>query len=160
MQVKFFCPRWGNENVPWDDFLVKVKDAGYAGVEYGIPNETTRSELDGVWEKLEKYSLEVIPQHYGTYDADFNKHYDRYGAWLELISPYKALKIDSQTGKDFFSMEQNKSLIDLAMAHSVSTGVEVYHETHRNKFAFAAHITKEYLRHIPYLQLTLDISHW
>jgi hypothetical protein len=46
------------------------------------------------------------------------------------------------------------------MEFSQNTGVKVYHETHRNKFSFAAHITKEYLQEIPGLQITLDASHW
>jgi sugar phosphate isomerase/epimerase len=160
MKFKFFCPRWGCENILWDDYLNNVKQAGYDGIEYGIPNETTHEELSEVWEKLEEHQLDVIPQHYGTYDADFQKHYDRYSAWLDLVKPFKALKIDSQTGKDFFTFEQNKQLIDVAVEHTKQTGVEVYHETHRNKFPFAAHITKDYLSRIPYLKITLDISHW
>ncbi|HEX8548489.1 MAG TPA: sugar phosphate isomerase/epimerase [Cytophagaceae bacterium] len=160
MKVKFFCPRWGCENLSWDNFLVNVKNEGYDGIEYGIANETTKDELEKTWEKIDEHQLEVIPQHYGTYDADFNKHYDRYAAWLELVKPFPAAKIDSQTGKDFFSFEQNKQLIDLAVKHTEDCGVDVYHETHRNKFPFAAHITKEYLARIPYLKITLDASHW
>lgn len=160
MNVKFFCPRWGCEHIEWDTFVQQVKQAGYDGIEYGIPNETSHNELSEVGERLDKYQLEVIPQHYGTYDADFSKHYERYGLWLDLVKPFKALKIDSQTGKDFFTFDQNKQLIDLAVEHTLATGVPVYHETHRNKFAFAAHIAKDYLLKIPYLKITLDISHW
>jgi sugar phosphate isomerase/epimerase len=160
MNVKFFCPRWGSENLSWDELLVKIKNEGYDGVEYGIANETTSDELSDVWEKIDNYQLEVIPQHYGTYDADFTKHYDRYCAWLELVKPFPAIKIDSQTGKDFFTFEQNKQLVDAAVKHTQDCGVEVYHETHRNKFTFAAHITKDYLERIPYLKITLDASHW
>ena len=160
MRLKFFCSRWGSETLHWDAFLQKVKESGYEGVEWGIPNEASNDELSDVWEKLEKYELEIIPQHYGTYEADFSKHYDQYGAWLEKVRPYKALKINSQTGKDFFSFEQNKSLIRLAEEFTQSTGIPVYHETHRNKFLFAAHVAKEYLQKIPELKITLDVSHW
>ena len=160
MNIKFFCPRWGSENLNWDDFLLKVKSAGYSGIEYGIANDSSPEELSQVWEKTDKLNLEVIPQHYGTYEADFAKHYDTFAAWFEMVRPFKALKIDSQTGKDFFTFEQNKQLIDLTVDYTNSTGVAVLHETHRNKFAFAAHITKEYLKRIPYLKLTLDVSHW
>jgi hypothetical protein len=129
-------------------------------VEYGIPNESTAQELDEAWNSFEKHGLPVIPQHYGTYDADFDIHLRRYGAWLDMVKPYPALKIDSQTGKDFFSFEQNKLLIDRAAEHTRATGVEVYHETHRNKFPFAAHVTFQYLSHITDLRITLDASHW
>ena len=157
MNIKFFCPRWGSEKLSWNDFLVRVKAAGYLGVEYAVSNEITKQELEDVWEKFQKHSIEVIPQHYATYEADFSKHYDIFCAWFEKIKSFKALKIDSQTGKDFFSFEQNNLLIDVAANHTKNTGVEVYHETHRNKFAFAAHVTKQYLERIPDLKLTLDI---
>ena len=65
--------------------------------------------------------------------------------WKRL-RPYPAIKIDSQTGKDFFSFEQNSRLIEVAAQHEVSTGVPVCHETHRNKFPFAAHVTFDYLK--------------
>jgi sugar phosphate isomerase/epimerase len=160
MNVKFFCPRWGCESASWDGFLLNVKQAGYDGVEYGISNETTPEELSDVMEKIHQHGLEVIPQHYGTYDADFSRHFDRYSAWLELVKPFPAIKIDSQTGKDFFTFDQNKQLIDVAVKHTLDCGVEVYHETHRNKFPFAAHIAREYLEKLPYLKITLDASHW
>src|ERR1700744_1384245 len=143
MKLKFFCPRWGSEQLSWDDFLLKVVDAGYNGVEFGVPNETTPAALEQILGKIEKHGLDAIPQHYATYDADFSKHIDAYAGWLELIKPFRPLKIDSQTGKDFFTFEQNKQLIDLAFTQSQDNGVPIYHETHRNKFTFAAHITKD-----------------
>ncbi len=160
MEIKFFCPRWGSEHISWDAFCQKVKDAGYDGVEYGIPNDVTVEELDEAWTHFEKYRLAAIPQHYGTYDADFTKHFDNYAGWLDMVKPYKALKIDSQTGKDYFSFEQNKKLVERASQHSLESGVAVFHETHRNKFTFAAHTTCEYLKRIPELRITLDVSHW
>ena len=160
MELKFFCPRWGSEHIGWDEFCQKVKDAGYNGVEYGIPNDVSAKELDEAWNNFEKHGLLAIPQHYGTYDAVFTAHANSYATWLEMIRPYKALKIDSQTGKDFFTFEQNKELIGLATEHTRLCGVEVYHETHRNKFPFAAHIAFDYLKRIPELRITLDASHW
>jgi hypothetical protein len=65
-----------------------------------------------------------------------------------------------QTGKDYYSFEQNSILIKAATEISEATGVKIVHETHRGKFSFAAHVTKTYLDKIPSLQLCLDISHW
>ena len=153
MNLQFFCPRWGSEQLSWEDFMVKVKTAGYNGIEYAIAADTTDSTLDEVWNLAEHHQLQLIPQHYDTNSADFNKHYDEYATWLDRIRKYPALKINSQTGKDFFSFEQNNALIALA-------GTEVMHETHRGKFNFAAHITAPYLQANPELKITFDISHW
>ena len=120
MTIKYFCPYWGSEHLGWDDFLRKVKEEGFNGVELAIANNTSRDVLDRIWEKLEQHNLEVIPQHYGTYDADYSRHYDAYAGWFANVRPYKMLRIDSQTGKDFFSFDENKALVDLAMVFSKS----------------------------------------
>ncbi len=160
MEIKFFCTRWGSENISWESFFTKAKNAGYDGIEFGIPHDFANKTLDEIANLAIRHNMLLIPQHYDTYEAVYSKHYDAYCAWLEKLKPYKALKINSQTGKDFFNFEQNYSLIKAAEKFAEETGVPIYHETHRNKFSFAAHITKEYLQKIPSLQLTLDISHW
>ena len=58
------------------------------------------------------------------------------------------------------SFEQNCTLFDIAGAFAERSGVTVLHETHRGKFSFAAHVTKQYLERLPELRLTLDVSHW
>lgn len=156
MNIEFYCPRWGSADLPWEIFCNKVKDAGYDGIEYAIAATTSTETLDEVWNTAGKYDLKIIAQHYDTYEADFSQHLKFYNAWLKKIGPYPVVKVNSQTGKDFFSFEQNKRLIEAASA----SGRNVVHETHRNKFSFAAHITKEYLAKIPGLKLTLDASHW
>lgn len=160
MKLLFFCPRWGSEDISWIDFFAKAKDAGYNGVEFGVSRDVTTATLDEIWELAYNNKMLLIPQHYDTYEADFNQHFDLYSAWLEKMKVYKPLKINSQTGKDFFSFEQNYSLINVAEKFSQETGILLFHETHRNKFSFAAHIMKEYLQRIPGLKITLDISHW
>lgn len=156
MKIEFFCPRWGSENLEWDLFLRKVKDAGYDGIEYAIGRDVTEKELDEVWNLLAKHNLKIIPQHFDTYEADFSTNCEQFCKWIKKIKPYPFEKLNSQTGKDFFSFEQNKTLINAA----ADGGLNIIHETHRNKFSFAAHITKEYLKRIPGLRITLDASHW
>jgi hypothetical protein len=153
MKCLFFCPRWGSETLSWDTFMTRVKAAGYDGVEWAIACDTPLNLIDEVLGLSHNYGLSLIAQHYDTNDLDFNRHFDNYAAWLVKVKAYPWLKINSQTGKDYFSFEQNAKLIALA-------GGNVIHETHRGKFSFAAHVTKTYLETISSLQLTLDLSHW
>jgi sugar phosphate isomerase/epimerase len=152
MTVAFFCPRWGSEGLPWDEFLGKAKAAGYEGVEWGIPHDTETRVLDEVSNLALKQGLQLIAQHYDTSYTDFAQHYDAFAAWLEKIRAYPWTKINSQTGKDHFPFEWNLALIRLAG--------DIVHETHRGKCSFAAHVTRDYLDAIKDLKLTLDISHW
>jgi sugar phosphate isomerase/epimerase len=156
MKIEFYCPRWGSEQLEWDLFLRKVKDAGYDGIEYAIARTVTDKELNEVWDLCAKHNLKIVPQHYDTCEANYAKHYDLFNEWMERIKAYPSQKVNSQTGKDFFSLEDNEKLINAA----TSSGLNIVHETHRNKFSFAAHITKQYLEKIPDLRVTLDASHW
>lgn len=160
MSIQFFCPRWGSERFSWEVFTYKVSEAGYDGIEVGIACTATDAELNEIWNTAEKNNLKIIVQHYDTYEADFSKHYDLYNTWLEKIKTLRCAKINTQTGKDFFTIEQNSALIEAASKMSAQTGIQVVHETHRNKFSFAAHVTKTYLERIPDLKITLDASHW
>ncbi|MEO8852645.1 MAG: sugar phosphate isomerase/epimerase [Ginsengibacter sp.] len=160
MNLKCLCPKWGSENISWKDFFPKAKNEGYDGVEFGVPRDLHQVTLDEIWNLSVKHDMLLIPQHYDTYEGSYSEHYDLYCKWLEKMKPYNSFKINSQTGKDFFTFEQNHSLILAAERFAEANGVEIYHETHRNKFSFAAHVTKEYLEKIPSLKITLDISHW
>jgi len=158
MEILFFCPRWGQEAVDWDTFLHTVKQAGYNGVEASLPYD--EKEKDLILNSLGKHDLQFIAQHYETSERDFDQHYKQFEKRLRNLATANPLFINSQTGKDYYSFEQNKQLIDLASAVTENTGVKILHETHRGKFSFAAHITAAYLEKIGDLRITLDISHW
>jgi hypothetical protein len=109
---------------------------------------------------LKQYELLLIGQHWETIDPDFETHKINYEKRLRNLVTPQTLFINSQTGKDYYSFNENDALIKIADRISAQSGVQIVHETHRGKFSFAAHVTKDYLRSIPQLQLTLDASHW
>jgi sugar phosphate isomerase/epimerase len=158
MDILFFCPRWGSASIPWREFAQKVKEAGYDGVETDIPFDLR--ERDELMNALEENDLLLIAQHWETVEPVFESHLDEYTGRIAFLASMRPLFINSQTGKDYFSFRENELLIRAAQAAYGALGVPVYHETHRGKFSFAAHITKDFLTRIPGLQLTLDISHW
>lgn len=160
MKIEFYYPRWGSEHMEWEAFLSKVKGAGYDGVEYAVASHTSADELKRISKKLKAYDLKLILQHYDTYESDFKNHCKAYLNWLNMVKPLKAIKINSQTGKDFFSFDENNQLIRIAQKFATANGIEICHETHRNKFSFACHTTKPFLENNPELKITLDVSHW
>jgi sugar phosphate isomerase/epimerase len=158
MEILFFCPRWGSAAIPWPEFAGKVREAGYDGIETDIPTDPrTRDEM---MTALEENGLLLVAQHWETVDPVFEAHLDEYTGRIAFLAAARPLFINSQTGKDYFSFRENQLLLLAAETAYKAMGVPVYHETHRGKFSFAAHITKEFLARIPDLQLTLDISHW
>jgi sugar phosphate isomerase/epimerase len=158
MKIKFFCPRWGAEHLAWDDFCAQVKASGYDGVEAGIPfDEREKAEITGA---LERHDLLLIGQYYQSFEKDFKQHAESFEKYLRNIASLNPVLIDAQTGKDYFSFEQNSKLFAIAQKIEEETGTRIAHETHRNKALFAAHISRALLTANPQVRITADFSHW
>lgn len=158
MEIKFFCPHWGSKHLDFEKFLAEVRNSGYDGVEMSVPLESTeRKELV---QKIKKYGLLHIAQHWETVTTEFQEHKKEYKERLLKLASAGPLFINSQTGKDFFSFEQNSELIKLAADVSKQTGIKIIHETHRGKFSYAAHVTYEFLNQFADLRIGFDLSHW
>ncbi|MGK6350333.1 sugar phosphate isomerase/epimerase family protein [Parapedobacter sp. DT-150] len=154
--ITYFCTDWGR-SVPWDDYCKRVADAGYDGVETWMPTDS--ATLQELRTALDKYDLSCIFLCSGS-GKDFNTYLNTYKRNLERAAALEPVLINSHTGKDHFSRPQNEALVAAADSISRATDIPIAHETHRGRFSFAAHVTREYLERLPYLQLTLDISHW
>lgn len=157
MKIKFYAPQWGN-TLLFDTFCQHVKTAGYDGVEMALPFE--QREKQEILDCLTKHGLELVGQYWQSLEADLHEHAANYEKYLRNLIAAKPVFINCQTGKDYFTFDQNKHLFDLAAKISSETGVRIIHETHRGKSLFAASITRNYLTKIPGLRITLDISHW
>ncbi|MNJ95485.1 Xylose isomerase-like TIM barrel [compost metagenome] len=158
MELEFYIPRWGNRHLSWADFASKAKLAGYAGVEAGLPVDE-EEQLD-MFKQLKENGLRWIGQHFETATADFAAHVRQFETRLYALAAANPVLINSQTGKDFFTFDQNSELIALAARISKETGVRILHETHRGKFSFCTSATLPYLQQYPDLRLTADFSHW
>lgn len=158
MEIKFICPHWGSKHLDFGVFLKKVKESGYDGVEMSLPlNETEKQTIIGA---IKKQGLVHVAQHWETVTTNFQHHKKEYRERLVNLATAAPLFINSQTGRDFFSFEQNAELIEIASEVSQQYGVKIIHETHRGKFSFAAHVAAGYLSRLPGLRIGFDLSHW
>jgi len=156
VHIKYYCTNWGNTD-SWDKFCLRVKNAGYDGVEAWLPSNP--SERKEMVDALHKYGLGLGLLSGGS-GGTFEEYKKSFKHNLDEALQVKPDYINCHTGKDYYSFEQNKALIELAYTVKTQSQIPVYHETHRGRFSFAAHVTKEYLEKIPQLRLALDISHW
>jgi len=156
LKIQYFCTTWGKTD-NWETFCKRAKDAGYDGIETRLPPKA--EEREQLFDALQKNDLAYILV-ISTYGQDFQEIVQHYREDLLELVKYKPVLINSQTGKEYFSFEQNQTLIKLANTIGKEHQVKILHETHRGRFSFAAHITADYLDKIPDLRLTLDISHW
>lgn len=157
MPIKFYAPEWGN-TLGFDLFCRNVKAAGYDGVEMALPLEIDAART--IVAALKDYDLELIGQYWQSFERDLGEHSRHYDKYLRNLIAARPVFINCQTGKDFFTFDQNKQLFALADRISAETGVKIIHETHRGKALFAAHIAQDYLTKLPDMRICLDISHW
>ncbi|SRR5258706_1719365 len=164
MKIKFLCPRWGFENVPWENFLRDVKDEGYSGIEW-FPY-SKKEDWVKIVELLQQQQLEfaivmtVVEHHDGfeNYLTALKKQLlDLCAIRNKNLIP---LHISAQTGREYFTEQQIEECLDCCTEVSRQTGTPIYQETHRNKWAYAAHVVHPFLEKHPGLMLTLDVSHW
>jgi sugar phosphate isomerase/epimerase len=158
MQIKILSSLWGYEHFPLKDILQKIKRAGYDGIDTFMPDdENVKRELLQLIKEQELCL--VVQQHQANGDTfpDFKSSFAHY---LELSASVEPLLINSHTGKDYFSFEQNMELIDMAQSFSRERGIEIVHETHRGRFGFSPLVIRRYFDALPDLRIAADFSHW
>ncbi|WP_425234498.1 sugar phosphate isomerase/epimerase family protein [Ulvibacterium sp.] len=156
-KLEFFQTDWGR-TASWDSFCERVKASGYDGLETWFPStEQSQTELRAA---LKKYRLKVGFLNGTNKSLPFEESLKSYTEHFKVLISWEPAYINCHTGNDFYTFEQNKAFIDAANAMAKESGVPIYHETHRGRFSFNLPDTKAYLKAIPDLKLTLDISHW
>lgn len=164
MQIDFYCPRWGSEQIGWPQFGAQVKQEGFVGVEV-FPLGDTPNNTDMV-EVLGDAGLSYILLHAELQEGkDFNRYIHALERNLYALLEYqnqdaKPEFIVTQTGREYYSREQMEACFAICDRISRESSIKIIQETHRNKWSFAAHVVKDYLMEFPSLELALDFSHW
>lgn len=154
--LMIFATNWGYEG-SWDQFCDRIRKLGYDGAEAWYPtDEVVRKEFLAAFQKHNlKFGFLV-----GGSDKDYQKHLQQFSTSLEGAVGLNPVYINCHSGRDHFSVVQNKAFIDLTTAVNTRSGVPVYHETHRSRILYAAPVARQFMEIIPELRITLDISHW
>jgi sugar phosphate isomerase/epimerase len=159
LSLKVLGTNWGFPGTT-DAFCAAIKKEGYDGTEMWWPG--SKEKQKELFDALKKYDLQVGILC-GSGEKDYKTHLEAFKKQINAATTefvVKPLYINCHSGKDFFTYEQNKAFIDYTTEASVKTGIPIYHETHRGRMLFAAHIARNFIEKNPELRLTLDISHW
>lgn len=159
MEILIFAPHWGSNDLAPQVFIERVLAAGFDGIEMSLPLDAAlRDEWTG---RIRAAGLGLIAQQWETvFHSDFEQHRDALATLLDNACAARPLLVNSHTGKDFYSVAQNRELIALARDISERHGVPILHEIHRSRFSGHPMLLLPYLEHEPDLQLTADLSHW
>lgn len=158
MKVLYFCASWGLHHLDMETMLDKIKSAGFDGIETDIPTDKTkRKQLKTL---LESFNLQIIAHQYLA-DASTPKTYiDEFRNSLYNAADFNPKFINSHTGKDFWSFEENLEILDAAQQLEDELKTKIVHETHRGRFLYSAPMAKLYFEARKSLKINLDISHW
>ncbi|MEK0445760.1 MAG: hypothetical protein RLZZ399_1081 [Verrucomicrobiota bacterium] len=158
MTIRVCCPRWGAEHLAPKQFIQKVIQAGYEGIEVGIADHDEK--MNEVLLLAREHGLLVIAQHYVTTHRDVDVHIREYEGRLRRIVQLQPDKINSQTGRDIFDLKDNLRIFEIADRIQQESGIPVLHETHRSRWMHCAWRTAEMVERLPTVQIALDASHW
>lgn len=159
MEIQYFIPLWGNDHLPLPEFFKKIKDAGYDGVEMNIPFD--KRFTDELQNLLAVNNLLLIAQQWLPPKKETADEYiSGMVEYLRHLASFQPLFINSHTGKDFFSFDNNYRIIEEAELVSKETGIRIYHETHRGRCLYSAPMSKLYFKQLSELKITADFSHW
>ena len=164
MNILYSCPYWGSESLTPLSFLNKAIADGYNGVELFLqpPDEMTTQFMSVIDEKRKQQddfyfiALQLVFPVKETV-TDYIKKMECNLASIAALQP---LFINSHTGKDYFSFDDNCRVIEAAMNFSAKNNIRILHETHRSRFAFHTATLLPYLEKFPEMELTGDLSHF
>ncbi|HEY0271862.1 MAG TPA: TIM barrel protein [Chitinophaga sp.] len=158
MKIKILSALWGYESLGMPAFLLKIKAAGFDGVDTWIPeNPEDRQTL---YRFLEQHGLTLVTHQHQARGATFQAFKASFKEYLHHAAAPRPLFINSHTGRDYFSFAQNLELIDIALDFSAKTGIEVVHETHRGRLGYAPQQLEALFAARPQFHITADLSHW
>ena len=164
MNIKYSCTYWGCEKDEPNTFVDKVLAGGYDGVEIYLPTQSVFTEQ--FIAKLENIVLHkpgfifIALQLSAPVNETVDSYISRMEKELLQLAAYQPKFINSHTGKDYYSFDDNCKVIEAALNISSKTGIRILHETHRGRFSFHASTLLPYLEKFPELELVGDLSHF
>ncbi len=164
MNILYSSTYWGSESLSPEKFINKTIGDGFNGVELFLqpPDETTNlfmSAIDAVKMMNNDFYFIALQLVFPAKESvtDYIKKMERNLAYISSLNP---LFINSHTGKDYYSFDDNCRAIEAAMNFSAKNNIRILHETHRSRFTFHTATLLPYLEKFPEMELTGDLSHF
>ena len=158
MQIKILSPLWGHEHLPQQVFLDKARLAGYDGFDTWVPDDAPLKAQ--MFDYLQKHEMFIVTHQHQANGATFKEFKSSFLTNLHICAEPAPLLINSHTGRDYFTLQQNLELIDLAQEFSEKSGITVVHETHRGRVGYSPQMTEQIFRVNKDFRITADFSHW
>ena len=164
MKIRYSHTYWGSDHLSPAAFVKTIAETGYQGMElFLIPgDETCRSfmkVLDNIRKEIPDFYLVLLQLHFPG-NGSLKEYLEGAKKNLDSLSALQPDFINSHSGADYYSFDDNCRAIEMMETVSQKTGIPVYHETHRGRFSFHAPTLLPNLDKFPELQLVGDLSHF
>ena len=157
MKITWICAMWGMTGANLAANMKMAKDAGFDGIEAGVPeDEKERANMRSL---LKETGLVLVAQQW-TQGADAAAHARSFEEQYRRGAQLAPLLVNSHTGRDIYSLKENLVVFEKAAALEKELGVPIAHEVHRGRVTFSAPSTTALLDARPDARLTADFSHW
>ena len=158
MKLLILCTQWGSQHLPLEDFFTKVKEAGYDGIDTWVPEDV--NEKKKFISLLDEYQLAIVSHQYQAKGNNINEFCKSLEYYLSLSTECNPLLINSHSGKDYFSFDEQLKVIDTVEEFSAKHNIVVAHETHRGHIGYSPYNVMELFKQRPAMKITADFSHW
>nr|WP_068891268.1 sugar phosphate isomerase/epimerase [Pedobacter panaciterrae] len=158
MKIQILCTLWGMEDLPLEDSFLKVKQAGYDGIDAWLPENT--AERKKFIQLLDEYQFPIVCHQHQASGNDIKSFCKSFEYYLNLSMECNPLLINSHTGRDYFTKDEQLRVIDTAQEFSVKRNISIAHETHRGRIGFSPYNAMELFALRPDMKITADLSHW
>lgn len=160
MKLNFHKSFWEapcNNEQELKTLLKHTRDDGYQGSELFLP--FFEIDTDTTLKAHAEFGLNIITG-IATQGDNVQAHLQSMNAQIERAVELCPILINSHTGRDIFSLEDNLVLFENALMLEQKYNVTITHETHRFRPTFSTFDTEKIINALPELKLNLDISHW
>jgi len=157
MQIVFTKSKWEMWDDPLPDFLGRAKKDGFDAVEIYLPAQPEAPSA--LARQVADHGLGLIAQ-IKTEGPCVEAHLESLEDRFTQAAATDPLLINSHTGSDVFSFEDNCRIFERACQLARQSGILFTQETHRSRPTGSGPATRAYLEALPDLRLNADFSHW
>jgi hypothetical protein len=158
MEIKILSALWGHEHLGLQTFLDKIKTAGYDGIDTRVPDNLSDKRI--LFDYLQQQEMYMVSHQHRAEGSTFQKFKQSFIKNLYQSAEPGPLLINSHTGRDYFTLQQNLELVDAAQEFSEKTGIIIAHETHRGRLGYSPQMISTVFELRSDFCITADLSHW
>jgi len=173
-KVLFYRTLWG-VNLDFKNLqsvrekLASFKKRGFNGVEIAtgfFPSEHKETMKQLLGEVGLKCITQIHTMGYPVQSFSVNEHFEDFKAKVEQALEWSPDVINSHTGRDDWSKEDNFELfekisnLEHKLYHSSNVICKIVHETHRQRVLYSPSISYAIMKQFPYINFAADLSHW